>query len=232
MTEALFDLAPPFLIPVANETKGYPVGRIFCVGRNYAEHAAEMGVEVDREAPFYFTKSLTAAVHSGAKLPYPPGTKDYHHEMELAFAIGTHLFRATEAEARDGVYGYCCALDMTRRDLQANAKATRRPWDTAKDVEGSAVFASITKVENAPELTDMQIKLDVNGVRRQEGRIADMIHPVLAVVQDLSQYYHLRPGDIVLTGTPAGVGSVEPGDHIHGEITGLEPVELTITAPE
>jgi fumarylpyruvate hydrolase len=232
MPNTLFDLAAPTLIPVSGLGACFPVGRIFCVGRNYADHAAEMGVEVDREAPFYFTKSTSAAALSGATVPYPPMTHDYHHEMELAFAIGKPAFRVDLAQAQSCIYGFCCALDMTRRDLQAAAKAKRRPWDVGKDVEGSAVFAALTRAEEFGEIATKRITLDVNGERRQDGSLGDMVHPVLDLVQDLSRFYHLRPGDIVMTGTPAGVGPVVAGDHIKGEITGLDPVELTIGKAE
>jgi fumarylpyruvate hydrolase len=135
MTDTLFTLPETPSIPVLGEDRTYPIGRIFCVGRNYAAHAAEMGNEVDREAPFYFTKSAANAILTGATVPYPLGTSDFHHEMELAVAIGAPLFRATPEEARTAVYGYGSALDMTRRDLQGQAKEKRRPWDLGKDLE-------------------------------------------------------------------------------------------------
>ncbi len=148
----LFSLPEPISIPVVGEQATYPIGRIFCVGRNYAAHAAEMGHEVDREAPFYFTKSPENAVLTGASVPYPPGTENYHHEMELAVAIGRPVFRATPAEAWEAVYGYGCALDMTRRDLQIRERNKQRPWDLGKDVENGAVFAPLTRAaEWSPE---------------------------------------------------------------------------------
>lgn len=141
MGELLFPAPEVKTVPVEGEAALYPVHRIFCVGRNYAAHAAEMGAEVDREAPFYFTKSLTALAPSGQVQPYPPGTSDYHHEVELAVALGADGFRVSVEEAEAMVFGYAAALDMTRRDLQARAKDKRRPWDLGKDVEGSAVLA-------------------------------------------------------------------------------------------
>lgn len=231
MTDFLFD--PPAVpgIPVAGERALYPVGRIFCVGRNYAAHAAEMGVEVDHDAPFYFTKSPSACLASGSVLPYPPGTEDLHHEMELALAIGAPAFRASADAAAAAVHAYGCALDMTRRDLQKAAKETRRPWDLGKDFEGSAVFGPLTKAAEMAPLGPQRIRLEVNGETRQDATLDQLIHPVPALVAHLSHFYHLRPGDLILTGTPAGVGAVGPGDRLSGSIEGLAPVTLEIGAP-
>ncbi len=229
MDELLFPPAPPVkTVPVEGTDALYPVHRIFCVGRNYAAHAAEMGgVEVDREAPFYFTKSLTALAPSGQVQPYPPGTSDYHHEVELAVALGgAGGFRVPVDEADAMVFGYAAALDMTRRDLQQKAKDKRRPWDLGKDVEGgSAVVAPLTGgVEDFTPPGGQRIHLAVNGEIRQDGRLNEMVHSVPEVISDLSQYYHLRAGDIILTGTPAGgVGPVTPGDRLSGGIDGLPP---------
>lgn len=232
VTDFLFPPEPPTGLAVQGKARLYPVRRIFCVGRNYAAHAAEMGNTVDREAPFYFTKSLNAVLPSGAELPYPPGTQDLHHEVELGFALGAPLFRADRAAAAGAIYAYGVALDMTRRDLQAQAKDKRRPWDLSKDFEGSAVFASMQAAETFGEVGPQKIWLDVNGVRRQEAALSDMIHDVADIAAHLSGYYHLGPGDVILTGTPAGVGAVGPGDRLEGGIDGLEPVRLTISAPE
>jgi len=139
---ALFDLPPLPQVPVVGSDATYPVRRIFCVGRNYAAHAAEMGVEVDREAPFYFTKTPWAICHSGTSIPYPLETENYHYEMEFVVAIGKPAFRVAQADAMDVVFGYGCGLDMTRRDLQLAARAKQRPWDLGKDVEASAVIAA------------------------------------------------------------------------------------------
>lgn len=228
----LFDLPPRICLPVTGSTDSYPVARIFCVGRNYAAHAAEMGNEVDREAPFYFTKNPVHAVPSGQTLPYPPGTEDYHHEMELVFAIGAPVFRATRSEAAAAVFGYGCGLDMTRRDLQAVAKSKRRPWDTGKDVEGSAILGPLTRAGDVGDLTGRAIRLSVGGALRQDATLDEMIHSVPDIITDLSRLYHLRPGDIVMTGTPAGVGPVAPGDPLVGTIEGLAKVTVTFTDPE
>ncbi|MGR3502274.1 fumarylacetoacetate hydrolase family protein [Pseudaestuariivita sp.] len=225
----LFEPAPVFALEVEGETARYPVSRIFCVGRNYAAHAAEMGNEVDREAPFYFTKSPANAVHSGAVLPYPPGTEDYHHEMELTFVLGAELFRCSADEAEAAVYAYGTGLDMTRRDLQGQAKDKRRPWDIGKDGEGQAVLSSLAKVG---ALGDRRIWLEVNGQVRQDARLSEMIHDVPAILVHLSTLYHLRPGDLVMTGTPAGVGAVVAGDTLEGHVVGLPSVALTLTEAE
>ena len=232
MTAYLFPAPEVNVIPVKGETALYPVRRIFCVGRNYAAHAAEMGVEVDREAPFYFTKTPSATLASGSTLPYPPGTANFHYEMELAIAIGAPVFRADADAARAAIYAYGCALDMTRRDLQLAARAKQRPWDLGKDVEGSAVFAPLTKAAEFGAVGDQRIHLSVNGAIKQDAKLSELIHGVAEVVADLSKFYHLQPGDVIMTGTPAGVGPVVAGDVIEGGIDGLAPIHLTIGAAE
>ncbi len=219
-------------LTVAGESVKYPVHRIFCVGRNYAAHAAEMGAEVDRAAPFYFTKSALAFAASGQTLPYPPATSNYHHEVELVVALGTEAFRIEPAQAWETIYGYGCGLDMTRRDLQLAAREKQLPWDTAKDVEHSAVFAELTPADRFGPLVSQRIELTVNGERRQAGRLDDLVWGVDELISDLSHYYHLAPGDLIMTGTPAGVGPVQPGDEIVGEIEGLAPVQMTVGEPE
>jgi fumarylpyruvate hydrolase len=229
---SLFTLPTIPDIPVKGENDGYPIGRIFCVGRNYAAHAAEMGHEVDRENPFYFTKSPANAVLTGASVPYPPGTANFHFEMELGFAMGTTVFNATREEAEAAVYAYGCALDMTRRDRQQDGKDKGRPWDLGKDVEQSAVFAPMTKADQMAPIGSQRIWLEVNGQTKQDATLAELIHSVPEIIMDLSRYYHLRPGDLILTGTPAGVGAVVAGDKITGGIDGLDPIELTLTDAE
>jgi len=232
MTEMLFELPAAPTLPVRGTSARYPVARIFCVGRNYAAHAAEMGFEADREAPFYFTKSAAHALLSGASLPYPPGTENFHHEMELALAIGAPVFRTSAAAAPRAIFGYGCALDMTRRDLQIASRNKQRPWDLGKDVEGSAVFAELTRAEEIGAIGPQRIHMAVNGETKQDAHLSDLIHDCAEIVADLSQYYHLAPGDLILTGTPAGVGPVVAGDEITGGIDGLAPIALTIGAPE
>ena len=219
-------------VPVLGEAAAYPVHRIFCVGRNYAAHAAEMGVEVDREAPFYFTKSALMTEQAGATVPYPPGTENFHYEMELVIAIGAPVFKADLETAQAAIYGYGCGLDMTRRDLQLAARAKQRPWDLGKDVEQSAVFAPITKAAEVAAIGPQRIHLEVNGEIRQDAKLEDLIWKVEEIVSHLSHYYHLQPGDLIMTGTPAGVGAAVAGDVITGGIDGLAPVALTIGAAE
>ena len=232
MSDYLFDAPDVFAIPVKGERAAYPVRRIFCVGRNYAAHAAEMGGEVDREAPWYFTKSAAHGVLSGAVQPYPPGTGNYHHEMELAFALGKPVFRADAEQASAAIYAYGAALDMTRRDRQQDGKDKRRPWDLGKDVEGSAVFAALTRAEAFGGVAGQRIHLEVNGESRQDATLEELVWSCEEVVMHLSRYYHLAPGDVIMTGTPAGVGPVVAGDRITGGIDGLADIALTIGEPE
>lgn len=226
-------LFPPLEVlglEVRGDDARFPVNRIFCVGRNYAAHAAEMGAEVDRAAPFYFTKSPSSAVASGAVVPYPPGTSDYHHEIELVVALGGPVFRGEGV--REAVFGYCVGLDMTRRDLQIAEREKKRPWDLGKDVEGSAVFAPITRADAFGPVADQRIWLEVNGETRQDARLSELIWKVEEIIAHLSGFYHLRPGDLVMTGTPSGVGPVKAGDRLRGGVEGLDPVELAIGPPE
>ena len=227
----LFPPPVPKTISVKGETAQFPINRIFCVGRNYADHAKEMGVEVDREAPFYFTKTPSALEASGQTLPYPPGTKNFHSEMEMVIAIGSPAFKVPKENAMAAVYGYACGLDMTRRDLQLDARAKQRPWDLGKDVEHSAVVSAITRA-SAYQILDQKIVLSVNGAIKQDAQLSDLIWKVEELVSHLSHYYHLGPGDVIFTGTPAGVGPVVTGDRIEGRIDGLSPVTLTIGAAE
>jgi fumarylpyruvate hydrolase len=228
----LFD--PPAIqtVSVKGESGLYPVNRVFCVGRNYVAHAAEMGGEVDREAPWYFTKSAQAVCQSGATIPYPPGTSNFHYEMELVVALGASVFQADIATAQAAVYGYGCGLDMTRRDRQQDGKDHRRPWDLGKDVENSAVLSELTRVADAGDLAGKRIHLSVNGEVKQDATLDDMVWSVAEIVSHLSGYYHLQAGDVILTGTPAGVGPVVAGDIITGGIDGFAPVSLTLSAAE
>jgi fumarylpyruvate hydrolase len=215
MSRFVFPPPEPVGIAIDGEAGLFPVRRVFCVGRNYAEHAAEMGAEVDREAPFYFTKSACAVIASGAAIPYPLGTRDFHHEVELVVALG-------EGGA---VFGCACGLDMTRRDLQAAAKDKRRPWDTGKDFENSAVTGSISRSFTP---AGQAISLSVNGAPRQRARLSDMVWSVPEILAHLGGLYQLQAGDLIFTGTPAGVGAVLPGDEIAGQIEGLAGVVLRL----
>ena len=215
-------------VPVKGTDLQFPVNRIFCVGRNYAAHAKEMGMAVDREAPFYFMKSASSIVASGATVPYALGTSNLHHEMELVVAIGKPAFRVTKEDAPEAIYGYACGLDMTRRDLQLNARDKGRPWDLGKNFEDSAVISEIVRVSESGLIQSGDISLSVNKEPRQSGDISDLIWNVPELIADLSKYYHLQPGDLLYTGTPAGVGPVEPGDVITGSIDQVGEIEFTI----
>ena len=224
----LFDLPPPPAVSLLGETASFPVRRVYCVGRNYEAHAREMGFTVDREAPFYFTKSPWAICASGTTIPYPPGTANYHYEMELVVAIGAPAFRIAETDALSVVLGYACGLDLTRRDLQNAARDQGRPWDLGKDFENAAVIAPITRAAAFGQPADQTIRLTQNGETRQDASLADLIWSVPELIAHLSRFYHLAPGDLVYTGTPAGVGPIAAGDRLRGTIDGLTPIELTI----
>lgn len=185
MSDTLFPPRPSPVIPVIGKA-GFPVGRIFCVGRNYAAHAAEMGHAVDRDAPFYFTKSAHAVLLSGHDMPYPPRTDDLHHEMELVVAIGAQARDIAIADALHIVTGYACGLDMTRRDLQAAAKDKRRPWDVGKDFENAAIIAPVTPANLVADLASLPITLAVNGQIRQMAMLSDMVWSVPEIIADLS----------------------------------------------
>jgi len=189
-----------------------------------------MGAVVDRDAPFYFMKSACHHVPSGATVPYPPGTANYHFEMELVVAMGAAVFCADRDHALDAVYGYACGLDMTRRDLQSAARDKGRPWDTGKNFEQSAVVSPIAPSRVICHPARGAIELHVNGIRRQAGDIGSLIHSVSAIIANLSELYHLVPGDLIYTGTPEGVGPALPGDVLKGSIAGVGDISLNIAA--
>jgi len=228
MSEFLFPAPPIPAAPVRGRTERVPIRRIFCVGRNYEAHAREMGVAADREAPFYFTKAAAHYVPSGSTVPYPPGTSNYHYEMELVAVIGAPAFGVPVDRALDCVFGYACGLDMTRRDLQQAAKDQRRPWDIGKDFEGSAVLGEVVPAAEIGHPRDGRIELRVNGETKQQSDLSLLIHGVPEVVAHLSTFYHLEPGDLIYTGTPEGVGAVKAGDELAGSIAGVGSIALTI----
>ncbi len=233
MTHApVFTPPTPPLLSIRDQDGLFPVRRIFCVGRNYAAHAAEMGNEVDREAPFYFTKSAHALCPAGGMIPYPRGTKDCHHEVEFVVAIGAPASHLDAGRAMGAVWGYACGIDLTRRDLQAAAKDKRRPWDLGKDFENAAVIAPLTPAQQFGEIADQSIQLIQNGTVVQQANLSEMVWSVPEIIAHLSGFYHLQPGDLIMTGTPAGVGPITPGDHLRGVIDGLAPLTLDIAAAE
>ena len=223
--------APPATpsLPVRGRVERAPINRLFFVGRNYHAHAVEMGKPVDKtaERPFYFTKSPQTLVDSGATVPYPSETKNFHHEMELVLVIGKPGFRVAPEAAHELVYGYACGLDMTRRDLQLVARDKGRPWDLGKDVEGSSVVSEIVAVPGVV-LDKGELALTVNGQPRQKSDLDKLIWNIRELIADLSLFYHLQPGDLIFTGTPEGVGPVVAGDRIEGHIAGVGEIRLTV----
>jgi fumarylpyruvate hydrolase len=224
----LFKVPEPVL---ARTTSGesFPVRRIFCVGRNYAAHAREMGRDPDREPPFFFTKWAETLVPDGAVIAYPQKTADFQFEAELVVAIGRAGRNIPVGEALAHVYGYGAGLDMTRRDLQLEARGQGRPWDIGKNVEQSSPLGALVPAAQ----TDFDpgrgaIRLSVNGAVKQDADLADLIWPVADVIAFLSGYYRLEPGDLIYTGTPAGVGPVVSGDRITVTIEGLPALNITI----
>jgi fumarylpyruvate hydrolase len=215
-------------VPIAGSDATFPVGRIFCVGRNYAAHAREMGKDPTREAPFFFTKFPDAAVPRGGTIPYPPETANYHYEAELVIAIGKEGAGVSTVAALDLVFGYAVGLDMTRRDLQLEARDKGRPWDTGKNFGFSAPIAPIRPVEMGGHVSSGRIHLTVNGMTKQDADIADMIWDCAETIAYISRFERLLPGDLIYTGTPAGVGPVLPGDVIDVTIAGLESLSVTI----
>ncbi len=220
-----FPPAPVPAVPVEGGTLVFPVRRIFCVGRNYAEHAREFGNDPDREPPFFFTKPADALVLSGATLPYPPATADLHHEAELVVALGHGGADVAPAKAAALIFGHAAGNDLTRRDLQAEAKAMRRPWDMAKGFDHSAVVGPI----RPGALPDGMIRCTVDGQLRQQAQLSDMIWPVADVIAHLSRLVTLAPGDLIFTGTPAGVGGLARGTTCRVEIDGLAPAVVTLS---
>jgi len=229
----LWNPPPVPSLPVRGTTQRLPVNRLFFVGRNYHAHAVEMGRPVDKnvERPFYFTKSPQTLVESGATVPYPPETANYHHEMELVLVIGKPGFRVSQDAAASLVYGYACGLDMTRRDLQLVARDQGRPWDLGKDVEQSSVVSEIVTMPGTV-LTHGALQMSVNGRLRQKSDLDKLIWNIPELIADLSLFYHLQPGDLVFTGTPEGVGPVVAGDRIEGRIDDVGSIVLDVGPAE
>jgi fumarylpyruvate hydrolase len=232
-----FAIAPwnPPAVPIAASDARFPVRHIYCVGRNYAEHAKEMGGDAAKEPPFFFTKAADSIVAvqaaTRARVHYPLATKSLHHEVELVVAIGKPGVLLAPARAQDVVFGYAVGIDLTRRDLQNEMREKKRPWDIGKSFAEAAPIGPISPVATTGLLARGEIVLDVNGERRQQGDLADMIWDVAHTLAFLSRYYELLPGDLVFTGTPAGVGPVQPGDRLNGRIAGLEPLAIEIAPP-
>jgi fumarylpyruvate hydrolase len=211
-------------IAILGSAERFPVRRIYCVGQNYADHAREMGSNPERQRPFFFAKPADAVVPSGAVLPFPPRTEDLHHEVELVVALGGGGSNIGVADAQALIFGHAVGLDLTRRDLQAEAKQAGRPWDMAKGFDDSAPIAPL--VPGAPPAAGA-IGLTLDGAPRQAGDLSDMIWSVAEIIAELSSYVALAAGDLIFTGTPAGVGPIRRGEHVRGMIAGLPPVEVS-----
>jgi fumarylpyruvate hydrolase len=229
MAEPVFVIPAPELpsLAIAGTVARFPLRRIFCVGRNYAEHAREMGHDPNAEPPFFFTKPGDAVVESGAVIAYPPQTRDLHHEAELVVAIGVGGADISVAAALDHVWGYAAGNDLTRRDLQAAAKAARRPWDMAKGFDQSAVVGALHRAAGGA-VPQGRIRCLVDGEIRQDADLAEMIWPVAGIIAYLSGLVTLQPGDLIMTGTPAGVGPIAQGQTCVVEIDGLSPASVTV----
>lgn len=224
----------PVTIPIAGSAELYPVRRIYCVGRNYAEHAREMGFDPEREEPFFFCKPgddesiIPVPTGTVGVVPYPPATQNYHFEAELVAAIGATCNAVAANEAMKYVYGFAAGLDMTRRDLQMNSRKLGRPWEVGKSFDFSAPVGPITPVNSSFNICKSSIELTVKGERRQYSELSQMIWPVDEIVSKLSHLFTLRPGDLVFTGTPAGVGPTQAGDVLQVTIPGLESLSVKI----
>jgi fumarylpyruvate hydrolase len=215
-------------LAVAGSLDRFPIRRVFCVGRNYGAHAREMGSDPNREPPFFFSKPADAVVPAGGAIPYPPATRDLHHEVELVVALGGGGADIAPQDALALVWGYGVGLDLTRRDLQAVAKDAGRPWDMAKGFDASAPCSPLIAAATLGHPQDARIWLEVNGALRQQGNLNEMIWPVADVISHLSRLVALAPGDLIYTGTPAGVAALKPGDHVRGGVDGVAEFALSI----
>lgn len=228
MTEFVIAVPQTPSLAVEGQSARFPLRRVYCVGRNYSEHAREMGHDPDREPPFFFSKPADAVVPASGSVPYPGLTEDLHYEVELVAAIAKGGKDIAAADALSHVWGYTVGVDLTRRDLQAQAKKMGRPWDFAKGFDASAPASPLLPVSQTGHPASGKIWLDVNGEKRQRGDLSDQIWQVADVISYLSQAVELQPGDLIYTGTPAGVGAVQRGDVITGGIEGLSDFSFTM----
>jgi fumarylpyruvate hydrolase len=221
--------APPAAsIAIHGSTQRFPVRRLFCIGRNYADHAREMGAEPDLKELFFFTKWPDTVRDSGVQIPYPPGTQNFHHEVELVVALGQRAKNVSKAEALSAVFGYGVGLDLTRRDLQYAARDKGRPWDIGKNFDAAAPLGPLTPAAQVPNVHHSRLWLEVNGEIRQDSNTDQLLFPVPAIIAFLSSLYVLEPGDVIMTGTPAGVGPLQRGDRLLAQAAGLQPLEVTV----
>lgn len=226
----LFEPAPIVSVPVLGSEQRFPVHRIYCVGKNYADHIREMGSDPARDEPCFFLKPTDALVLAD-KVPYPPGTKNFHYEGELVLALGKGGRNISPETAHEHIFGYAAGLDMTRRDLQLAAGKIGMPWDTGKGFDHSAPLSALTRKQDCGLLETGSLKLWVNDQLRQNADLADLIWKSHEIISQLSRLYTLQPGDLIFTGTPAGVGAVVPGDRLRLAIAGLSELQVQITAP-
>lgn len=232
MTQWVFQPEPNTALAISGSEALFPVRRVYCVGRNYAEHAKEMG-HSGREAPFFFTKPANSLVqileNREGIIQYPPRTHELHFEIELVVALNSGGSNLTVEQAADAIWGYAVGVDLTRRDLQAQAKEKGRPWDVAKGFDQAAPIGQLYPRAQTGLLEKGSILLDVNGARKQQGDLSQMIWSAAECVAELSTYFELKAGDVLMTGTPAGVGALQPGDHVMGSIQGLGQLSFRIT---
>ena len=214
-------------LPINGSDKSFPVRRVFCVGRNFVAHAKEMGSEVDREAPFYFMKDALHVVLAEGEIPVAPRTDNYHHEVELVAALKSGGTNIAQEAALDHVFGYAVGLDMTRRDLQAKSKEKGRPWDTAKNVENACICSPIQPLNDKTSHDGGLLELRVNGEVRQTSDMSDHVWSLPEIIADLSTLYTLAPGDMIMMGTPAGVGPVVAGDRLEGSAENVGAFDVT-----
>ncbi len=217
-------------LPVVGSAERFPVRRVYCVGRNYAEHAREMGHDPVREPPFFFMKTPDALLSSGSVFPYPPASTDVHHEIELVVAIGQGGRDIAVDAALGHVWGYAVGLDMTRRDLQAQAKKLGRPWEVGKAFDAAAPCSALVPAQGAALAPSAAIWLEVNGASRQRGKLGDMIWSVPEIITHLSCLFRLEAGDLIFSGTPAGVGPVQRGDCLRGGVDGVGVLDISVGA--
>ncbi|HMF69021.1 MAG TPA: fumarylacetoacetate hydrolase family protein [Phyllobacterium sp.] len=226
--EFVFDPLPQPSLRVIGSDKLFPVHRIYCVGRNYADHAIEMGHDPDRESPFFFQKNPDCLVTEGRDFPYPSATKDVHFEMEMVVALGKGGSDIAAENALDHVFGYAVGLDMTRRDLQGEAKKLGRPWEVGKAFEASAPCSAIVPATSIGHPAKGAVWLKVNGDERQRGDLDQLIWKVSETIAYLSTLFTLQAGDLIYTGTPAGVGAVVPGDEMIGGVDGIGEIRVRV----
>jgi len=219
------------VIPVSGTEQTFPVHRVYCVGKNYAAHVREMGSDPQRDPPCFFMKPADAAT-TAARIPYPPGTKNYHYETELVLAIGKEGRNISAENAAEYIYGYAIGFDMTRRDLQTAFGGLGHPWDTGKGFDHSAPVSAIYPASNVGNMENGRITLSVNGELKQDADLSQLIWKSNEIIAQLSRLYLLKPGDLIFTGTPAGVGAVLPGDKLLATIEKLGELSIEITEPE